>query len=346
MKKILMITRDPLVNFRQMKDHGGITDNGEYQFVINDFDCQPDFVVVMSKGLRVPASFNVPKSHTILLTSEPYSILDYPKGYCSQFGTVLACQRELKADSQTHILHTQAMLPWFVGVTFGRNGEKNFSLTYEDIEKIHPKKEKLISVISSNKAFSQGHVDRLRFIRKLQEHYGDKVDVFGRGFKDFADKWDVLAPYRYHIVIENSSSDYYWTEKLADCYLAETYPIYHGCTNIQEFFPQEALTPVDIRNFDQTAATIDRVIAEDLEAKRKDVLLESKQLVLGKYNLFTFVAEVCRTIDSHSYSLPSGGLGWGSSLLKPASKFFSWHNLYLYSIGRTFHKLSAQNLKT
>ena len=337
MKKILIITRDPLINFRQMKDHKGVTDDNEYQFVINDFDCQPDFVVVIGKGLRTEACFNVPHSHTLLLTGEPYSILDYPKSYCSQFGTVLACQRELKADCQTNIIHTQAMLPWFVGATFGKDGKSRFPLTYQDIEKSHPKKEKLISVISSNKAFSQGHVDRLRFIRKLQERYGDKVDVFGRGFHDFDDKWDVLAPYRYHIVIENSCCDYYWTEKLADCYLAETYPIYHGCTNIHEFLPREALTPVDIRNFDQTAATIDRVIAEDLAEKRKEKLLESKQLVLGKYNIFNFVAATCHNIENN----PVTNEQKKTTLLRPASKFFSWHNLYLYSIGRTYHKLTA-----
>lgn len=333
-----MITRDPLVNFRQMKDHRGITDDGQYLFIVNDLDCQPDFVVVMGKGLRTEACFNVPRSHTLMLTSEPYSILDYPKGYCSQFGTVLACQRELKACKQTDIIHTQAMLPWFVGIIFGQRGEHRFTMNYEDIAQAHPKKDKLISVISSNKAFSQGHVDRLRFIKKLQERYGDKVDVFGRGFKDFADKWDVLAPYKYHIVIENSSSDYYWTEKLADCYLAETYPIYHGCTNIQKFFPQEALTPIDIRHFEQTAVIIDRVIAADLATKRQDALLESKQRVLDKYNIFNFVAEACRTIEQHADTADREA----GVLIKPASKFFSWHNLYLYSIGRSYHKLTAK----
>ena len=45
MKTILIITRDPLVHFRQMRNTGGITDDGEFRFVINDTSCRPDFVV-------------------------------------------------------------------------------------------------------------------------------------------------------------------------------------------------------------------------------------------------------------------------------------------------------------
>lgn len=341
MKKILIVTRDPLVHFRQMKDERGITDDGQYQFVINDLDCEPDFVVIKEKGLRQPKRFHVPRSHTILLTGEPYSVLDYPKAFCSQFGTVLACQREVKAGPQTNVIYTQAILTWFVGATFEPDGTNRFPMNYEAIRRSQPKKDKLISVISSTKAFTQGHVDRLRFITKLQQRYGDKVDVFGRGFKPFSDKWDVLAPYKYHIVIENSSSDYYWTEKIADCYLAGTYPIYHGCTNIGNFFPEKALTPIDIRHFNAAADTIDRVISENLYEKRKAELEKSKELVLDKYNMFNFIAQTCKDIESKEagISVPSPDAG---TLINPASKYFSWHNLYLYTIGRNYYKLISK----
>ena len=343
MKKILIITRDPFINFRQMKDHSGITDDNQFQFVINDLNCQPDFIVVNGKGLRQETLFHVNRCHTILLTGEPYSILDYPRNYCSQFGTVLACQKELKAHQQTNIIHTQAILPWYVGVTTDKNGKALFSLTYQDIQQSHPKKEKLISVITSNKAFSKGHVDRLRFIRKLKDLYGDKIDIYGRGINDFDDKWDILAPYRYHIVIENSTSEYYWTEKIADCFLAETYPIYHGCSNIQQFFPQEALTTIDIRNFEQTVDTINHVIHENLAEKQKEFILQSKQLILDKYNLFNVIAETCKNIETQlqdnkvtlSHCHPD-------TTLYPASKFLSWHNLYLHTFGRNYHKLTAK----
>ena len=33
---------------------------------------------------------------------------------------------------------------------------------------------------------------RMEFIEKLKKHFGDKVDLFGRGIKEVADKWDAL----------------------------------------------------------------------------------------------------------------------------------------------------------
>ena len=76
--------------------------------------------------------------------------------------------------------------------------------------------------------------------------------IFGKGINGFEDKWDTLRDYKYHIVIENSSFDDYWTEKLADNYLAECFPFYHGCKNINKYFdknPNADRTPNKIQSF-------------------------------------------------------------------------------------------------
>ena len=75
---------------------------------------------------------------------------------------------------------------------------------------------------------------------RLREHFGDRLDVFGRGINDFADKEEALAPYRYHISLENSSDKDYWTEKISDPLLTLTYPIYHGCENLEDYLPGDA----------------------------------------------------------------------------------------------------------
>lgn len=43
----------------------------------------------------------------------------------------------------------------------------------------------------------------------------------------------------FHICIENVSKKYYFTEKLIDCFLTKTVPIYWGCTNIGNYFNTE-----------------------------------------------------------------------------------------------------------
>ena len=331
MKKILLISLDPWLTFRQLRNENGITDDGEFQFFINDMDCHPDFVVVKGKGLNGMTTLPVPKDRTILLTGEPYDVLEYPRGYCSQFGTVLACNDRIHADKGTRVIYTPAMLSWFVGAAMDGSGHYRFTMNNEDLRRSHPEKTKLISVITSRKAFTQGHVDRLRFIDKLVAHYGDQVDVFGHGFSDFSDKWEVLAPYRYHIVIENSCTDYYWTEKLADCFLAECFPLYHGCTNVNDYFPRESYEPIDIRNFEETVAIIDRTIAQDRFTTAQADIAEAKRRVLEEYNIFNYVADICRQLPADN--------SVGSTTVCPASKFFSAHNLYLYTIQRNYYKL-------
>ena len=45
-----------------------------------------------------------------------------------------------------------------------------------------------------------------------------------------------LKDYMFSIVIENCKEDYYFTEKLVDCFLTGTIPIYYGCPSIHKFF--------------------------------------------------------------------------------------------------------------
>ncbi|MBR6082396.1 MAG: hypothetical protein IKP62_05685 [Salinivirgaceae bacterium] len=331
MKKILIITRNPIVNTRQMENTGGVSRDGKYQFVINDWDCKPDFVVVNGKAVRETRMFDVPKSRTILLTDEPYSVLAYPKGYYRQFGTVITNQQEIKPINGTNVIHTHTFLPWYVGMTWEPDHSNRITLDYNQIKKANPVKEKLMSVVSSYKTCSAGHVARRRFVNRLMARYGDKVELFGERVNDFRDKWDVTAPYKYQIVIENCCNKDYWTEKIADCFLAGTYPIYCGCTNIGDYFPKGAYTEIDVREPEKAMEIIDKVIADDLFSKHQAELAESKQLVMNDYNMFNRLAEICAGITDESE---------GQTTINPAKRYLSAHNLYLHLIGRTLHQLS------
>ena len=142
MKRVLIVTRDPVISFRQMPGGVDHTPDGEYQFLINETDAEVDFVVVVGKGLRVPTEFRVAPQNTILMTGEPHSILEYPKGYCSQFGLVCACQPEIKG---ANVVYTPPLLPWYVGVDFSQNSDNRFTMNYEDVKRATPDKTKLIA---------------------------------------------------------------------------------------------------------------------------------------------------------------------------------------------------------
>ncbi len=320
------------IYYRQTEGYNCMSRDGRYRFYVNEDVDSPDFWVVQGKGVRQGETCRVAPENTILLTTEPRSILIYPQDYLNQFGLVCTCQE--------HTIHPNihlgpAILPWYVGYREGDDGRYIFTQDYDKLNNNGPqKKTKLMSVITSNKAFTQGHIDRIRFVEKLKNHYGDTVDVFGRGFNDFDDKWDVLAPYKYHIAIENSSQRYYWTEKISDCFLAETFPFYYGCTNLGDYFPQEAYLPIDIRDFDKSVAVIDRALAEDRYAGSGAVLDMCKHKVLDEYNMFEYAAALCDRLDPDA---PKREV-----TIRPCHSMHDWHNFYNYTFGWQYYKMKMK----
>jgi len=97
--------------------------------------------------------------------------------------------------------------------------------------KIYPKN-KLISILASEKNFSSGH--QLR--HKVISEWVGELEVFGRGYKSIPYKLPALQDFMFSFVIENCKIDYYFTEKLIDCLVTGTIPIYFGCPSIDKFF--------------------------------------------------------------------------------------------------------------
>jgi hypothetical protein len=313
------------IMLRQTSEAKGLSKCGKYRFYINEFVENPDFWVVMDKAIRSKESCSIAPENTVLLITEPKSVINYPRKYRDQFAMVCSCQEKL---NHRNVVYTPAILPWFVGWQL-KNGKPEYTLDYDFLERNPiPQKSKLISVITSNKAFTKGHHDRIAFVEKLKKHYGDKLDVFGQGFNDFEDKWNVLAPYKYHISIENSSSKYYWTEKISDCYLTGTFPLYFGCTNLNEYFPENSYKPIDIHRFDEAVNIIDQTIANNEFEKNQEVLESCKRLVMDDYNMFNLIAKYCDGLNAESPR--------HIKILKPAISLLDWHNFYLYLIGRNF----------
>lgn len=316
------------VILRQTLGSKGISKCGKYQFFIDEEVENPDFWVVRNKYVEPKETCNVAPENTVLLISEPKSIINFPQKYIDQFAVFCSCQEELK---HRNIIYTPAILPWFAGLVF-KDGRCTSTFDYDQIKQTPPPtKTKLISVITSNKAFTQGHQDRIDFVEKLKAYYDDKLDIFGRGINDFDDKWEVLAPYKYHISLENSSSKYYWTEKISDCYLAGTFPIYYGCTNLDEYFPESSFKRIDIKNFEEAVKIIDAVIANNDFEKSQSVLAKSKDLVLEDYNMFNMIAKILDGLDPN---LPKQKV-----ILNPPVTWFNPTTIYRDLIERNIFKL-------
>lgn len=107
--------------------------------------------------------------------------------------------------------------------------------------KIHEKTGN-VSIIASAKKNVLGQRMRHKVIRK----FGHMIDaVCGGGYRPIEDKVEGLAPFRYSIVIENCRRNYYFSEKLIDCFMTGTVPIYWGCPSIGLFFDKTGMICFD-----------------------------------------------------------------------------------------------------
>ena len=100
----------------------------------------------------------------------------------------------------------------------------------EKDRKIHIKNKK-VSIISSDKKHLEGHNLRHEIIKIIKG-----IDVFGSGYNPINNKIDGLQNYQFSICVENCKKDYYFTEKIIDCFITGTIPIYWGCPSIGDFF--------------------------------------------------------------------------------------------------------------
>ena len=287
MKKIKLSINSPREGLlRQTPNNDGVW--GDYKFFINEPIEECDYWVIYSKGENNNNKTLVNKENLVLLTGEPEPIYHYATSFIKRFGKILTSRRDITHSNITHIQPAQ---PWWVGRKIFDDGSIKFVSTYSDLSNQINDKKKVISVITSIKGFTQGHKDRINFVKKLKTHFGDQIDVFGNGINPFEDKWDTLRDYKYHIVIENSSFEDYWTEKLADCYLAECFPFYYGCKNINKYFDINSFKTIDINDFEKTIKIIENGLKEDLYNKNIIEIRKAKSLILNKYNIFPMLVE-------------------------------------------------------
>lgn len=62
------------------------------------------------------------------------------------------------------------------------------------------------------------------------------LDLFGNGYNPIENKITALQDYRFSIIIENEKIDNWFTEKIIDCLMTGTIPVYWGCPNIGDYF--------------------------------------------------------------------------------------------------------------
>ncbi|MFK7840343.1 MAG: FkbM family methyltransferase [Bdellovibrionales bacterium] len=261
---------------------------GEQTFTFNDNKNNTDFLVVYDEP-HATLKTNIPKERRFLFISEPPSIKNYTLNFLNQFGVIFTPQQIDQLSKDTKQIIGQLALPWHYGVAHSdRFGDhKNYD---ELVALAPPDKINEISTMISSKSMNDRHRQRIQTTQFLKEKLGSQFHLLGRGFKEIDDKAQGIDPYAFHLICENNDIPNFWTEKLADAYLGYAFPVFSGCANLVDYFPEDSFISVDLTNPEQTLKTIKDLLDDpDFYKKRLNAIKESRQRVLNEYNVFAFI---------------------------------------------------------
>ena len=104
-------------------------------------------------------------------------------------------------------------------------------------------KNKLVSMIASNKRYTNGHNFRHIIANNLSVKH--KIDMWGSGYKHFSEKKDPLMDYAYSVCVMNTKVDNYFTEILIDPISLGCVPILWGCPNVEDYFNTKGIITFD-----------------------------------------------------------------------------------------------------
>lgn len=129
------------------------------------------------------------------------------------------------------------------------NYDKRFKFCFaggpwiKDANKKIYEKTKLISCIASHKNKTKGHQVRLKISNELK----NDLDLYGKipGGIPLSEKELGLNDYMFSVAIENDLTNSYFTEKILDCFVTGTIPIYLGCKSIGKFFDERGIIRLD-----------------------------------------------------------------------------------------------------
>ena len=140
------------------------------------------------------------------------------------------------------------------------------------------KKSKLVSMIASNKGYTEGHRRRLRVVQAFVDKFGQE-DLYGWGLTHelpLKEKSTGLKDYMFSFACENANYPTYFTEKLTDCFACGTIPVYYGTAGVAQYFDADGIIFLD-QNSPWENIPWDKLTPEYYESK-KDVIKENFEI--------------------------------------------------------------------
>ncbi len=282
MKYVNILNSSDCGAFLRQRDPRIMSEFSFYENSAEDIDW--DYVIVFEE-MKHATELRCRRGGLVFISGEPEDARYYCKPFLKQFDILLSSHSRLMHWPNHYYSNTA--LNWHYGYSHKKN---SFSCDFNDLLNFAPPaKSAEISVITSTLTKLRGHLRRVMFLEDLKKRYGSRIDFFGRGANFIDDKAEALLPYRFHIALENSTRNHYWTEKLSDPILAYAVPIYDGAPNIGEYFSSSSMHVINIDDRHSVFELIDSILENPEQAylKKLPALAEARKLLLDKYNFYS-----------------------------------------------------------
>lgn len=166
-------------------------------------------------------------------------------------------------------------------------------------ECINDKKYDKIIAILSYKAYDTGHINRINFIRYVEDKGRDIIDIYGKenyfNFRNYKGKVinkSIINDYKYILSAENNNEHNYATEKIWESFINNCLCFYDGCPNLSDYISPMSYIPIDLTKQEETLNTILNALTDDLWQQRLKYITEAKHLTINKYNLFEVLYKI------------------------------------------------------
>lgn len=268
----------------------------KFSYTYESTHCEYDITLVSDKAIIDYVDGKIHNSlgkKVIAEVAEPAHLMfgDFARVYAcildnySKFDRILTCDKRLLALPNAVFMNVGAEV-----VLNKRVGDNiPCTLSDESLMQIYSNKTKVVSAISSNKVMSDGHLFRLRTLQHLHNNTTTPVDFYGQTMhsqylrdvlKDIDGKIEGLRDYRFSIAIENGVCENYFTEKILDCFLTGTIPIYHGCPNVGDFFDARGIIVFNTQ--EELVNIVDSLTEKDYIDRREFLQVNFEKAMLLK----------------------------------------------------------------
>jgi hypothetical protein len=152
-----------------------------------------------------------------------------------------------------------------------------------------------ISFIRGKKLLSTGHLLRHQIFNREDEiiiptKFLGETDM-STSQKLIEGKIKAHQNSMYSLIIENTNHHNYFTEKITDCILMKSIPVYWGCTNIENFYNSEGI--IQIYSDDDAIEKINKLTPE-YYLEKKDIIEENWRTAFKYRNYIDRIADILR----------------------------------------------------